>query len=121
MVRVACVLFLLAGSLAAFLVFNFPPARIFMGDCGSLFVGFVVGWAALPVMGGVSSQPLWVLVATTLLAAPVLDMGLVSAARFLRGQPISQGGTDHSSHRLVRRGFSEPATVLLGYGLTAFS
>jgi UDP-GlcNAc:undecaprenyl-phosphate GlcNAc-1-phosphate transferase len=102
-----------AGAAAGFLLFNFNPARIFMGDCGSLFLGFLLGSASLLEVTHVSGVPPLVVAPVVVLAIPVFDTLFVSVTRRLRGQPISQGGTDHSSHRLVQLGLSERTAVLL--------
>src|ERR1022692_479166 len=102
-----------AGAAAGFLLFNFNPARIFMGDCGSLFLGFLLGSASLLEVTHVSGIPPLVLAPVVVLAIPVFDTLFVSVTRRLRGQAISQGGTDHSSHRLVQLGLNERSAVLL--------
>ena len=102
-----------AGAAAGFLLFNFNPARIFMGDCGSLFLGFLLGSASLLEVTHVSGVPPLVLAPVVVLAIPVFDTLFVSVTRRLRGQAISQGGTDHSSHRLVQLGLNERSAVLL--------
>lgn len=102
-----------AGASAGFLLFNFNPARIFMGDCGSLFLGFLLGSASLLEVTHVSGIPPLVLAPVVVLAIPVFDTLFVSVTRRLRGQRISQGGTDHSSHRLVQLGLNERSAVLL--------
>ncbi len=110
----------LAGACGGFLIYNFNPARIFMGDCGSLFIGFSL--AAIAIQGTHRTAPnliLALLVPVTTLAIPIFDTALVSATRTLHGRPISQGGRDHSSHRLVSLGLSERATVIVLYLLTA--
>jgi len=110
----------LAGACAAFLLFNFPPARVFMGDCGSLFIG--VSLAILAVQGTHAGAPnalLALLVPAAALAIPIFDTGLVAFARAFHGRPIMPGNTDHASHRLVTLGLSERATVLLLYALAA--
>lgn len=110
-----------AGSMAAFLLFNFNPARIFMGDAGSLFIGFLLGATSILDVTHVSGVPAFVLAPAMVLAIPVFDTLFVSVTRRLRGQAISQGGTDHSSQRLVRMGLEERRAVLLLYGLSAVS
>src|ERR1700719_1861156 len=102
-----------AGAAAGFLLFNFNPARIFMGDCGSLFLGFLLGSASLLEVTHVSGVPPLVLAPVVVLAIPVFDTLFVSVTRRLRGQAISQGGTDHSSHRLVQLGLKDRSAVLL--------
>lgn len=114
----------LSGALAGFLIFNFPPARIFMGDAGSLSVGLLLGGMSLSnaLVAGQKLGALSVLVGPALvLAVPILDVLLVTVTRVLRGQPISQGGRDHSSHRLIRMGLSEKKTLFVFYALALAS
>lgn len=109
-----------AGACAGFLLYNFNPARVFMGDCGSMFLGFTL--AAVAVQGAHRAAPnlvLSLLVPVAVLAVPIFDTTLVSIARTLNGRSISQGGRDHSSHRLVSLGLSERGTVLVLWMLTA--
>jgi len=110
-----------AGAIAGFLVFNFSPARIFMGDSGSLFIGCLLGATSVLEGTHVAGVPAFVLAPVTVLAIPIFDTLFVSVTRRLRGQAISQGGTDHSSHRLVRLGLRERRAVLLLYALSAGS
>jgi UDP-GlcNAc:undecaprenyl-phosphate GlcNAc-1-phosphate transferase len=117
----ASILLIVAGASAGFLVFNFSPARIFMGDSGSLFLGFLLASASLPQFCSGSAVPALVLTPVIVLAIPILDTFFVSVTRRLRGQPVSLGGTDHSSHRLVRLGLPERKAVLLLYTATAAS
>jgi UDP-GlcNAc:undecaprenyl-phosphate/decaprenyl-phosphate GlcNAc-1-phosphate transferase len=112
---------ILAGCIGGFLLFNFYPAKIFMGDAGSLFIGFILATVSLLDITHVSGVPAFVLAPVTVLAVPLLDTFFVSVTRRLRGQPISVGGTDHSSHRLMRLGLHERDAVLLLYLLTAAS
>lgn len=118
----AAVCFALAGSLGGFLLFNFNPASIFMGDAGSLFLGYTLATLALHQSYGRSRS----LVATIagpvlLLLIPIFDTTFVSITRTLRGRSISQGGRDHTSHRLVLLGLSERAAVMTLWGLTLLS
>jgi UDP-GlcNAc:undecaprenyl-phosphate GlcNAc-1-phosphate transferase len=102
--------FSLVGALAAFLVFNFNPASIFMGDSGSMLIGFLL--AVLSLSTAEASNVLsFVAVPTVILLVPILDTMLVTVTRILRGQSIAQGGRDHTSHRLVRLGLSEREAV----------
>ena len=118
----AVVSLLLASAIAGFLVFNFYPASIFMGDCGSLFLGFMLGGTALLSHWGRSRGLVAVLLTPVLIMlVPIVDTSLVTITRILRGRPVSQGGRDHVSHRLVATGLSERRAVLLLYGLTAVS
>lgn len=128
-------LFILAsllGSLVGFLIFNFNPAKIFMGDAGSLFIGFILSTSSITSQDiyipkqGIPHIFAVVLTPILLLLIPILDTTLVSIMRRLTGKKISQGGKDHSSHRLVALGFSERESVLILYvfavasGLMAF-
>lgn len=108
------------GAAGGFLLYNFKPARIFMGDCGSLFLGFVLAALAVMIqaelgMRGLNAIGMMVLV----LGVPILDTTLVTVVRSLHNRPVSQGGRDHTSHRLVHAGLSEKQAVLLLYGLAA--
>jgi len=111
----------LAGALAGFLLFNFFPASIFMGDAGSLFVGSGLSLLTIQAHGAASNIFSLVAVPAFILLVPILDTTLVTFTRLSRGQPISQGGTDHSSHRLVTLGLSERKAVLLLYAMAALS
>lgn len=112
----------LAGALGGFLLFNFNPASIFMGDAGALFLGYTVASLALHQSYG-RSRSLVVTIAgpVLLLLIPIFDTTFVSITRTLRGRPISQGGRDHTSHRLVLLGLSERSAVLTLWGLTLFA
>jgi UDP-GlcNAc:undecaprenyl-phosphate/decaprenyl-phosphate GlcNAc-1-phosphate transferase len=105
----------LAGALGGFLLHNFYPASIFMGDAGSLFIGASLSLLAMHANGQASNILSLVAVPSCILLVPILDTALVTLTRLLRGQPISQGGRDHASHRLVTLGLSEPQAVLLLY------
>jgi len=115
------------GALLGFLIYNFNPASIFMGDSGSLFIGFML--ACLTVVGspsqilGSSSVHILSVIAIPVLIVfiPILDTGFVSVMRKLFRRPISQGGRDHSSHRMVAIGFSEKRAVLMLYAFSAIS
>lgn len=109
----------LIGATLGFLWFNFYPAKIFMGDSGSLFLGFTL--STLAVTGqweNVTNVLFALLIPVLVLAVPIFDTAFVSLVRFLNGRPISQGGRDHTSHRLVVFGLSERKTVLLFYGMS---
>jgi UDP-GlcNAc:undecaprenyl-phosphate/decaprenyl-phosphate GlcNAc-1-phosphate transferase len=105
----------LAGALGGFLLHNFYPASIFMGDAGSLFLGAALSLLTVHANGQASNILSLVAIPTCILLVPILDTTLVTVTRLLRGQPISQGGRDHASHRLVILGLSEPQAVLLLY------
>jgi UDP-GlcNAc:undecaprenyl-phosphate GlcNAc-1-phosphate transferase len=112
---------LAVGAIAGFLPFNFNPARVFMGDAGSLFIGFLLGTASLLEITHFSGVPALVFAPVAVLAIPIFDTFFVSVTRRLRGQPVSVGGTDHASHRLVRLGLNERKAILLLYMLAAGS
>jgi UDP-GlcNAc:undecaprenyl-phosphate GlcNAc-1-phosphate transferase len=115
-------LVLLMGALSGFLVYNFNPASIFMGDSGSLFVGLTLSTLALSPAAGVRADS-GVLSAigapVLLLLIPIFDTSLVTVLRLLSGRRPSQGGKDHSSHRLVAVGLPERTAVMVLWALTA--
>lgn len=113
---------ILVGALLGFLIYNWNPASIFMGDAGSLFVGCYVAGLSLiggwPYSRGIAS----VLVFPVLiLLVPIFDTAFVTITRTLANRPISVGGRDHTSHRLVALGLSEPKAVAFFYGVAIFS
>ncbi len=108
---------LLACAAAGFLVWNFPPARVFMGDCGSHALG--VALAALSAEAAAGGGGLAPLVPLLVVALPLFDTLFVTLTRRQRGQSPFQGGKDHLSHRLVAWGLSERAAVLVLYLLAA--
>ena len=119
---IAACLALLLGSLLGFLVFNRAPATIFMGDGGSLVVGFLLAFLTTRttyVQPGVS--PTWFAVLTPLivLAVPLYDFTSVTLIRLRAGRSPFIGDLNHLSHRLVRRGMSKSAAVGTMCGLTA--
>jgi UDP-GlcNAc:undecaprenyl-phosphate/decaprenyl-phosphate GlcNAc-1-phosphate transferase len=110
----ACVV----GACLGFLVHNFNPASIFMGDAGSLFLGFLVAGLSLAGTFPYSRSTVSVLLFPVLiLLVPIFDTTFVTIARTLAGRPVSQGGRDHTSHRLVASGLSERGAVLMLYGV----
>ncbi len=110
----------IAGVAAGFLVFNFNPARIFMGDSGSLFLGFMIAVLAIGIQRQtqVEGGMIVYLASIAVLAIPIFDTTLVTLSRFVSGRSIAQGGRDHTSHRLVYLGLSEKRAVLLLYGIS---
>ena len=106
----------LAGAAAGFLVYNFPPASIFMGDSGSLLFGFSLAALTLGHEGVRASRSdvLSVIAGPAfVLLIPIFDTTLVTVARLLSGRSPARGGRDHSSHRLVAIGLSERDAVLV--------
>lgn len=110
----------IVGAAGGFLVFNFKPARIFMGDCGSLFLGYSIAALPLIMQSHLPDRGLLApyLVPLAALAVPIFDTTLVTLARKLAGRSIAQGGRDHSSHRLVFLGLTERAAVCTLYGIS---
>jgi len=115
---VAVCALVLTGALAGFLRYNFNPASIFLGDSGSLFVGFSL--AALSILGSQKASTA-VAVAIPILAfgLPVVDTGVAIARRFLSGKPIFQGDREHIHHMLLQRGWSQRRVALVLYGVSA--
>lgn len=124
---IAACLALLIGSCLGFLILNFPPARLFMGDSGSLVLGFTLAFLTTrmtytgesptgePLAGG------WyaVFMPLVVLAVPLYDMLSVTAIRLSQGKSPFVGDMQHLSHRLVRRGLSKRAAVFVIWGMTA--
>ena len=108
----------LTGALAGFLRYNFNPASIFLGDSGSLFIGFAL--AALSIQGSQKASTA-VAVAIPVLACglPVVDAGVTIARRFVSGKPIFQGDREHIHHMLLARGWSQRRVALVLYGVSA--
>lgn len=106
------------GALLGFLVFNFNPASIFMGDCGSMFIGFLLASSVLLTdVGGRSRGVMSILaVPALILFVPIFDTTFVTVSRKIWGRKASEGGRDHTSHRLVALGLSERNAVLMLYG-----
>jgi UDP-GlcNAc:undecaprenyl-phosphate GlcNAc-1-phosphate transferase len=119
----AMMLGVFAAALLGFLIYNSTPASIFMGDCGSLFIGFFLASAALlSAAGGRSRSFLPVLaVPVLILVIPIFDTAFVTVLRQLAGRSPARGGRDHTSHRLVALGMSERRAVLMLYSFAALS
>jgi UDP-GlcNAc:undecaprenyl-phosphate GlcNAc-1-phosphate transferase len=119
----ASIVLILAAALLGFLIYNSHPASIFMGDCGSLFIGFfLASTALLTTTSGRTRSFLPVIAVPVLtLVIPIFDTTFVTLLRKLSGRAASQGGRDHTSHRLVALGLSERRAVWLLYGLAAMA
>lgn len=117
----AVIAFAVAGSTIGFLFYNFKPAKIFMGDSGSLFLGFALAYLSISIQSklGSSSAVLVLLIPISLMAIPIMDTTLVTIKRLAAGRRIDQGGRDHTSHRLVALGLSEKKAVLILYLISA--
>lgn len=114
---------ILLGALLGFLFFNVNPASIFMGDSGSLVLGLLLG--ALALRSGQAAEKSTVfsvlLAPVLVLLIPIFDTSLVTISRLLSGRRPSQGGRDHSSHRLVAIGLSERKAVAVLWTLAALA
>jgi UDP-GlcNAc:undecaprenyl-phosphate/decaprenyl-phosphate GlcNAc-1-phosphate transferase len=111
----------LAGCLLAFLRYNFSPASIFLGDCGSLTIGFLLGCFGV-IWSQKSATFLGMVAPMMALALPLLDVGLSIGRRFLRSAPIFKGDRMHIHHMVIARGFKPRDAVLILYafcGMTA--
>jgi UDP-GlcNAc:undecaprenyl-phosphate/decaprenyl-phosphate GlcNAc-1-phosphate transferase len=108
----------LAGAILGFLRFNFNPATIFLGDCGSLFIGFMLSALAL---AGAQKTPTIVAVAIPVVSfgLPVLETMLSVIRRFLSGQPLFAADREHIHHKLLDRGFSQQQVVFILYVVSA--
>lgn len=119
----AVMLAVFAAALLGFLVYNSNPASIFMGDCGSMFVGFFLASSALLSASGDRGRSFIVVIAVPVLILfiPIFDTTLVTVVRKLSGRAASQGGRDHASHRLVALGLSERRAVWMLYAFAGAS
>jgi UDP-GlcNAc:undecaprenyl-phosphate GlcNAc-1-phosphate transferase len=115
---------LFCGAILGFLVYNFPPARVFMGDAGSLPVGYMV--AVISVLttyyeSGRGTPPYALAIPLVVLAVPLYDFATVIAIRIREGRNPLRGDQRHFSHRLVEHGLSRRLAVLTIYLATAAS
>jgi UDP-GlcNAc:undecaprenyl-phosphate GlcNAc-1-phosphate transferase len=106
----------LAGALLGFLRYNFSPASIFLGDSGSLFIGFVLGCYGI-IWSQKSTTLLGITAPMMALAIPLLDTLLAIIRRFLRRQPIFGADRNHIHHRLLERGLTPRGVTLVLYGV----
>ncbi len=118
----ALVSWVAAAAVLGFLPSNLPPARIFMGDSGSMFLGFLLaglaigeGWA------GLTQLAFTILAPTLLLAVPIFNTTFVTVTRKLSGIPVSRGKADHINYRLLAHGLTRTRALLAVYVLSAIS
>jgi len=104
-----------AGGALGFLRYNFAPASIFLGDAGSLFLGYVVGGLSLRAVASAGADASSLLVPVLMLGYPIFDATLVTVSRLMDGRRLAEGGRDHSSHRLARLGLSARQTAAAIY------
>lgn len=117
---VAAALMALMGACAGFLFFNFPPARIFLGDAGSLFIGYMLGTLTVTFTFYEKGQAQIhaYFVPFVVLGVPLFDTTCVVLIRLLRRRPIFEGDRNHLSHRLLGLGMSRRGCVLTVYAIT---
>jgi UDP-GlcNAc:undecaprenyl-phosphate GlcNAc-1-phosphate transferase len=117
---VVLILMAFIGSLLGFLFFNFHPASVFLGDCGSLFIGYVMGSLTLleRYVTPASSSLFPVLMPVLVLSVPLIDTATVVFIRLKERRPIYVGDSRHLSHRLLTLGFTQRTSVLFIYLVT---
>ncbi|CCQ94703.1 putative undecaprenyl-phosphate N-acetylglucosaminyl 1-phosphate transferase [[Clostridium] ultunense Esp] len=109
---------IVAGSCIGFLPYNFNPAKIFMGDTGALFLGFIM--AALSIEGVMKSvATIAVVVPIIILGVPIFDTTFAIFRRLLNGKSIAEADKGHLHHRLLKMGYSQKKTVLILYSISA--
>jgi len=108
----------LAGSILGFLRFNFSPATIFLGDCGSLFIGFMLSALALQ---GAQKAPTIIAVAIPVVSfgLPILETAISIVRRFIGGRPVFTADSEHIHHKLLQRGLSHRQVVITLYAVSA--
>jgi UDP-GlcNAc:undecaprenyl-phosphate GlcNAc-1-phosphate transferase len=107
----------LAGASLGFLFWNGNPARIYLGDSGSLFIGFLLSVALLQYEPDVQNRYAAALIPVFILALPIIDTSVAVISRISRGVSIFQGGRDHLSHRLIFLGVNRKRTAFILWGL----
>ena len=115
---VALVLIITAGAVLAFLLFNFPPASIYLGDSGSLSLGFLLGGLGL-IASSKATTALAIAIPVVSLGLPILDTGLAIVRRLLRGEGLHRRDLGHIHHRLQKLGHSPRQVALLLYAVCA--
>ncbi len=108
----------LLGAILGFLPFNFYPASIFMGDSGSLFIGFLLSALAMAASQEVTAIS-GIAIPILAFGLPILDVTLAVLRRSLRGHPVFRGDTDHIHHKLLRLGLSHRQAVFVLYAITS--
>src|SRR4029077_2753733 len=109
----------LAGAILGFLRFNFNPATIFLGDCGSLFVGFML--SALALVGATQKAPTVIAVAIPVVSfgLPILETVLSIFRRLISGKPVFTADREHIHHKLLQLGMSDRKVVIVLYAVSA--
>jgi len=119
-ILIAALSIVLCGATLGFLVWNKPPARIYMGDAGALFLGVLIASLSLRFDPNPINRFASFAVPIFLLAIPILDTSVAVTKRIARGVSPFQGGRDHLSHRLMGRGMEKRKAVFLLWGLATF-
>ncbi|MBN1835660.1 MAG: undecaprenyl/decaprenyl-phosphate alpha-N-acetylglucosaminyl 1-phosphate transferase [Spirochaetales bacterium] len=116
----AVLCFALLGSVVGFLIFNYPPAKIFMGDSGSYFLGFTL--AVLPLLGGISKASAFgsLLVPITLLTVPIVDTVMAVVRRLKEKRSVISPDKEHVHHKLLAMGLTERQILAVIYGFCAY-
>jgi len=107
------------AAMLGFLIWNKSPAKIYMGDAGALFLGTVIAVLTIRLNPEVESKTLSFAIPLLLLAVPILDTSVAVVSRIRRKRSIFQGGHDHLSHRLMRKGFSKRQSAYALWSLAA--
>ncbi|GAB4373109.1 MAG: hypothetical protein OHK0021_15320 [Bryobacter sp.] len=110
----------LSGSLLGFLRYNFNPASVFLGDCGSMLIGFLLGCFAIE-WSHKSVTLLGLTAPVMAMAVPLLDVSLSVFRRMLRNRPIFGADRGHIHHRLLDRGLSQKQAAFVAYGISALA
>jgi UDP-GlcNAc:undecaprenyl-phosphate GlcNAc-1-phosphate transferase len=109
----------LAGATLGFLRYNFNPASIFMGDCGSYFLGYCLAYFS--IIGSIKGQTaVTILIPLIAIGMPVFEVMFTPIRRFVSGQDLFKPDADHFHHRLLKKGLSHKTAVLILYGLSVF-
>ena len=112
---VAVITFIMLGATLGFLLHNFNPARIFAGDNGAMFMGFIISIVALLGFKGMTLTSL--IVPIMILAIPILDTFFAIIRRLIKAQPIFSADKEHMHHQFLKMNFSQRTTVLIVYGI----
>ncbi|HTE05942.1 MAG TPA: MraY family glycosyltransferase [Planctomycetota bacterium] len=121
--RTLLIAVLLTGALLGFMPWNFPRSRVFLGDAGSMFVGFWMGWVQFDMVRGFPDDAVWdhgiskLVPAVLIMGVPLYDAAFVVLMRAVEKRPIYLGDNHHLSHRLVRAGFTPAEAVVILWGL----
>ncbi len=107
------------AAMLGFLIWNKSPAKIYMGDAGALFLGTVISVLTIRLNPEVPSQTISFAIPLLLLAVPILDTSVAVVSRIRRRRSIFQGGHDHLSHRLMRKGFTKRQSAYALWSLAA--